>query len=136
MGSAKFGAGFLRRLAQQFVRSHDVTMKKGRRVGKPEEGEIRWGSRFSLPSTRLFRETGQPEFQRVFQTPWQIIDARRGVSAFDVLGMTGNLISNGTRARSNAGDSFLIDWGGLGDVAIDLVSCLLEWGLDLLLSAG
>jgi hypothetical protein len=111
-------------------------MKKRRRVGKPEEGEIRWGSRFGLPSTRLFRETGQPEFQRVFQTPWQIIDAPRSVSAFDVLGMNGNLINNGTRARSNADNSSLIDWGGIGDVVGELVSCLLEGAVDLLLSAG
>ena len=69
----------------------------------------------------------------LFQTARQIIDARRGVSAFDVLGMRGNLINNEIRARSNAGDSSLIDWGGIGDVAVDLVSCLLEGLFDLLL---
>ena len=68
----------------------------------------------------------------LLQTARQIIDARRGVSAFDVLGMKGNLINNEIRARSNAGDSSLIDWGGIGDV-VDLVSCLLEWAFDVLL---
>lgn len=52
--------------------------------------------------------------------------------AFDVRGMKGNLINNGIRARSNAGESSSLEWGGIGDV-VDLVSCLLEWALDLLL---
>ena len=69
----------------------------------------------------------------LFQTARHIIDARRDVSAFDVLGMKGNLINKEIRARSNAGDSSLIDWGGIGDVAVDLVSCLLEGLFDLLL---
>ena len=71
----------------------------------------------------------------LFQTTRQIIDARCGRSAFDVLGMNGNLINNEIRARSNAGESSLIEWGP-GEMAIDLVSDLLEWGIDLLLSAG
>ena len=69
----------------------------------------------------------------LFQTPWQIIDARLDVSAFDVLGMKGNPINHGTRAKSNAGKPSLIDWGGIGDVAGELVSCLLEWAFDVLL---
>ena len=68
--------------------------------------------------------------------PRQIIDARRGVSAFDVLGMEGNLVNNGTRGRSNAGESSLLDWGGISDLVVDLVSGLLEEAVDLLLSAG
>jgi hypothetical protein len=69
----------------------------------------------------------------LFQTTRQIIDAWRGVSAFDVLGLNGNLINNEIRARSNAGDSSVIDWGGIGDVVGELVSCLLEWAIDVLL---
>jgi hypothetical protein len=46
--------------------------------------------------------------------------------------MTGNLLNNEIRGRSNAGESSLIEWGGIGDAA-DLVSCLLEWTLELLL---
>ena len=68
----------------------------------------------------------------LFQTARHIIDARRDVSAFDVLGMNGNLINNEIRARSNAGDSSLIDWGGICDWG-EVVSCLLEGLLDLLL---
>ena len=68
----------------------------------------------------------------LFQTARQIIDARRGVSAFDALGMKGNLINNGIRARSNADESLSFEWSGIGDV-VDLVSCLLEWAFDVLL---
>jgi len=71
--------------------------------------------------------------QPVFQTPRQIIDARRGVSAFDVLGMEGNLINNRIRARSNADESSLSDSVGIGEVAVDLVSGLLEFMVELLL---
>jgi len=46
--------------------------------------------------------------------------------------MNGNLMNTGIRGRSNAGESSLIGWGGIGDV-VDLVSGLLEWGIDLLL---
>jgi len=49
--------------------------------------------------------------------------------------MKGNLINDGICGRSNAGESSFIDWGGLIDVG-DLVSCLLEGALDLLLSAS
>jgi len=47
--------------------------------------------------------------------------------------MKGNLINNGIRGRSNAGESSLIDWGGIGDVAGELVSGLLEFVVWLLL---
>ena len=50
--------------------------------------------------------------------------------------MEGNLINNEIRARSNAGESCLLDWSGIGEVAGELVSCLLEGAIDLLLSAG
>ena len=50
--------------------------------------------------------------------------------------MEGNLINNEIRAGSNAGESFLTDWTDIGEVAVDLVSCLLGWSIDLLLSAG
>ena len=74
-------------------------------------------------------------FSSTFQTPRQIIDAWRGISAFDVLGMKGNP-NNEIRARSNAGESSLLDGSGIGEVAGELVSCLLEGAIDLLLSAG
>jgi len=47
--------------------------------------------------------------------------------------MKGSPINNGIRARSNAGDLSLIDWGGIGDVAGELVSGLLEFVVWLLL---
>ena len=68
----------------------------------------------------------------LFQTARQIIDARLDVSAFDVLGMNGNLINNEVRARSNAGESLSFEWSGIGDI-VDLVSCLLEFAVGLLL---
>ena len=46
--------------------------------------------------------------------------------------MEGNIISSEIRARSNAGGSSSLEWGGIGD-AVDLVSGLLEWALELLL---
>ena len=69
----------------------------------------------------------------LFQTPRQIIDARLDVSAFDVLGMKGNLINCGVRARSNAGKPSPLEWGGISDVAGELLSGLLEFVVGLLL---
>ena len=46
--------------------------------------------------------------------------------------MEGNLINTEIRARSNAGGPSSLEWGGIGD-GIDLVSCLLERALELLL---
>lgn len=79
------------------------------------------------------RDGLKPGLKSVFQTPSEIIDARRRVSAFDLLGMRGNLINNETRGRSNAGDSSLPDWGWIGDAVVELVSCLLEGALGFLL---
>jgi len=50
--------------------------------------------------------------------------------------MEGNLINIEIRARSNAGESSLLDWCSIGEIAVDLVSGLLEGAIDLLLSAG
>jgi len=47
--------------------------------------------------------------------------------------MEGNLINTGFRVKSNAGEPSTLDRGGLDDVAVDLVSCLLDWALGLLL---
>jgi len=47
--------------------------------------------------------------------------------------MRGNLFNNEIRGRSNADESSLIDWVGIGEVAVDLVSGLLERALDVLL---
>ena len=50
--------------------------------------------------------------------------------------MKGNRIASEIRVRSNADESSLVDWGGIGEVAGELVSCLIEGVIDLLLSAG
>jgi hypothetical protein len=70
---------------------------------------------------------------RMFQRRAEIIDARRGVSVFDALGMRGNLINNEIRTRSNAGELSLFKRGGIAEVTVDLVSGLLERVLDVLL---
>ena len=46
--------------------------------------------------------------------------------------MEGYRINTEIRARSNADGASSLEWGGIGD-AVDLVSGLLEWALELLL---
>jgi len=46
--------------------------------------------------------------------------------------MRGKLINNKIRERSTTGESSLIGWGGISDWG-EVVSSLLEWGMDLLL---
>jgi len=47
--------------------------------------------------------------------------------------MEGNQINTRIRARSNAGEPPTFEFGGLGDVAVYLVSCLLADEFDPLL---